>query len=279
MLRAADFPTAAPGPWPIPSIPLHVPVPDYLFRLIPQLKRQTISPTPPQRPVTRPLVTRRPEPPTLARLLWTACWHPVQGRILRSLTHRPDGRCRKRRLQQALHRIPARELNPALDRLVAAGLVVRDGEYLALDPEARRELLKARGTVSRIVRARAMARERARRSRQRARVRERQRGTENEAIERPSRRRPYRPRRAPDQRRNRSSWGRSMRSKKGGYAVQKLCRRVGVHPTAAATAARQQKRAQEQRPHATLTLLCQILSGGSRWKLTARFNSLRLLAI
>jgi hypothetical protein len=35
-----------------------------------------------------------------------------------------------------------------------------------------------------------------------------------------------------------SAWGHSMRSKKGGYARQRQCRALGIHPTAKATAVR-----------------------------------------
>jgi hypothetical protein len=40
-----------------------------------------------------------------------------------------------------------------------------------------------------------------------------------------------------------SDWGRSMRAKKGGYARQRQCRALGIHPTAPATTARLARRA------------------------------------
>jgi hypothetical protein len=78
-----------------------------------------------------------------------------------------------------------------------------------------------------------------------------QSGTDNRQTLRTKPRRPYRPHRIPDRRRHPCQWGRSMRARRGGLTVQKLYRRLGVHPTKPATEARLRKRSQEQRLAAT----------------------------
>jgi hypothetical protein len=249
MFRACGFLDAKPGWWPIPPIPAHVPVPDFLFRLLPQLKREPTS-QPPQPRLTPPVAPLAAAPLPLATRLSTAYRHPLQRCILRSLARRASGRCRKRQLQQALHRMRARDLNQALDRLVTAGLIVRDGGYLTLDSEARRLLIQAGRTVSLSARARALARERARRSRARAGVRYAQQEHDSDAIAAPRRHRPYRPRPVPDRRRFPSRWGRHMAAKRAGQVRQRLCRAAGICATDAATTARLKQRALQQRRQA-----------------------------
>ena len=72
-------------------------------------------------------------------------------RLLAGLMRRADGPVARRDLQQALHRLPAARFNPALDALAAAGLVVREGQWLTLAADARRLLEQAGFGASRAV--------------------------------------------------------------------------------------------------------------------------------
>jgi hypothetical protein len=294
MLRACDFLTAAPGPWPIPPLSAHVPVSTstYLFRILPHLARATATVTPsqglavvpapavrstgdsastkPLRPSAHfaaipplpPRVSEAPPPaqqcdtpapaptptPTviaapvtsryrgvpvpLSARLSAACANGVQHRILQSVAKRPDGQCRKRQLQQRLHRIPANDLNAALDRLIAAGLILRDGRWLSLDAEARRLLTEAGIGVSRRRRARATRQSGERHHAARGPVR-----SERVHVGQPGQRR-YKRRPIPNRQKDPHGWALSMRGRLGGLWAQRSYRARGVPPTDKATRVR-----------------------------------------
>jgi hypothetical protein len=267
LFRACGFPDAKPGWWRIPPIPAHA-APDWLFRVLPQLTLAVPSVPP---PVTLAPVTPVPPPVEVTpanRLRWRlqdALRTSDQRRILEAMMRRPDAPVERRRFQRALHRLTPRAFNAALSSLIAAGLVTRvtrDGvRCLALLPEARELLVEARVGVRRPRSARAQRpRKQARtvkgtvsgpvtdpKAQCPARSVPSQSGTDDRQTLGTKPRRPYRPHRIPDRRRQPRQWGRSMRSRRGGLTVQKLYRRLGVHPTKPATEARLRKRSQEQR--------------------------------
>ena len=274
MLRACEFPTAAAGWWPIPPIPAHVPVPDWLFRLIPQLVRET--PPPGMPPQVAPSPSRQPPwlfatPPAeqsgllLARQL-RSWWHrtsSVQRRTLKSLLNCPDGRIRQRHLRKRLRRLAAREFHATVDSLLAAKIVTAEivgtARWIVL-PAAVREgfaLLGLRGgRRPQFQRAMARAGERTRRRRrgqmQPARHRTGQRRRRRMSPVRPTEREVLAARRLSRRRKpippvGTPEWGRHMRALKAAYASHAACLRDGIVQTAQATSVRQAKRAQRNR--------------------------------
>jgi hypothetical protein len=266
MLRACDFLTAtADGPWWIPELPA------VLARGYPWLA-QLISAERPSSYVAQPDQNQsrgeHPESPisriefagagmtTAARLRWRlgdALRQPDQCRVLDAVARRPECGVMRRRLQQNLRRLPAARFNPSLMALIKAGLVVQQTDRrLAPDPEVRRLLLEAGRCVRRSRSPRATRRDRREGTGQtRTRTsqphdRDSQRHGQLQRIDRTTQRR-YRRRPIPDRRRFPRQWGYSMRARLGGLKRQQECRRLGIHPTATATAARLNKRAQEKR--------------------------------
>jgi hypothetical protein len=119
-------------------------------------------------------------------------------RVLAALVRQLDGAIRKRHLQQLLHRLPAVTLNRALDSLIGAGFLVRDGACIALCHDIRPVLLRPGVLVNQRVAPRAQASQR----------------RQARAVKRGVRRlrRPLPPR-------GTSAWGRSMLAKRGGYVA------------------------------------------------------------
>jgi hypothetical protein len=182
-----------------------------------------------------------------------------QRRVLDAVAHRPECGVMRRRLQQNLRRLPAARFSPSLMALIKAGLVAQqDDRRLTLDPEVRRLLLEAGCYVRRSPSARAMRRERTERTgetcapRGQRGARDSQRHGQLQQSDRTTKRR-YQRRPIPDRRRFPRQWGYSMRARLGGLTRQRQCRRLGVNPTAAATAARQAKQAREKRRHLVLS--------------------------
>ena len=210
-----------------------------MLLLVPQLVRETpkVAPAPPQSPVAPPRADVEMTP--VKRLRWRlgeALRQPDQARLLRSLAAADELGCTKRRLQQNQSRLPAARLNPAIDRMVGAGLIAREGgTWLMLSIEVREALRAVEIDVSRAKKARA---------RWRAKTRKTNERTEGQTS---TRKRTYCPRRIPDRRHNPHAWGRSRLARRGGLAVQKEYRWLGLHPTAPATAAGQAKRDEQKR--------------------------------
>jgi hypothetical protein len=172
---------------------------------------------------------------------WLAQYgRPEHPRILQSLWRRRVTGVRKRVLQQVMHRIPACRFNNAIAELLEAGFLRRIGTRLTLSPSARAAI---ETHVNQVLakRAQTAADEAARRSRARdARLERRM------ASGRPSgtRARPQR---------NTSAWGRWMFAKRGGYAMQRKCRILGINPTEKATRVRMMKQALSKRARLTNT--------------------------
>jgi hypothetical protein len=252
----------APGWWSIPRLSLD------LLRPHPSLARLAThwygprALDPPSEPVT-------PQPERIAmtladRLRWRvhdALRKPDQARVLRSLAGQPDGQSSKRDLQRRLRRLPADRLNPALDGLVRVGLVAWEkvgakSAWLMLSVEVLQALAAAGVGVRPPKIARAMRRVRATSQGSLAGNITRTTGRTAAAQYMPgdafrtTPKRPYRPHPIPDRRRHPRQWGKAMRRRLGGLTVQRLYRKFGVHPTAAATAARQRKRSQQARRQA-----------------------------
>jgi hypothetical protein len=200
---------------------------------------------------TLPLSPYRRVPLTMEARLRDALGDPIQRRVVLSLSRRNGAGCTKRQLQQRLRRIAADVLNAALTTLVEAHVILWDARALALNPEAHRLLVAARIGVRRSRSARAWRPEKTQTGPDLPRTRAwtgepdpRPDRDSGPAPVRPRKRtgpRRYQPRPVPDRRRHPSAWGRSMRAKRGGLAVQRLYRRLGLHPTAAATDAHQRK--------------------------------------
>jgi len=148
----------------------------------------------------------------------------AQRRVLTSLG-RQAGAVRKRELQQRLHRLPARELNRALDALVAAALVRRNGDRLTLPGPVRAALLlaeiRAGGRWPTPWPARHPGHVQAQQRRPRR------------SLPRAYRRRPI-----PNRHRDPRRWALSMRGRLGGLRAQQAYRARGVIATARATQAR-----------------------------------------
>ncbi len=230
------------GRWPAPHIPLDLLRPHASLAPLALFWYGPCAldpPPPPARP-RRAIVEMTPA----KRLRWRlgeAFRDPDQARILRSLAAADELGCTKRRLQQNQSKLPAARLNPALDYLVRVGLVLRHETWLMLSVEVREALHAVEIDVRRAKTARAMRTAKTRTSA----------GTAQEARTRTAAcKRPYRRRPIPDWRRDRHRWGTAMRCRLGGLAVQRLYRKFGICPTAAATAARLAKRAQEERRQA-----------------------------
>ncbi len=139
LLRASGFFQAAAGRHRLPPIPASVPVPEYLFRVVPGLVRETptIAPTsspapaPPPGPRYRrtsasvPSLALSASPGVRARQL-RSWWHrasDAQRGVLKSILNAGDGRIRRRRLRKSQRRHPAPAFNTALDALLAAKIV------------------------------------------------------------------------------------------------------------------------------------------------------------
>jgi hypothetical protein len=133
----------------------------------------------------------------------------------------------------------ARRLNAALEGLVVAKVMVRDGVDLVLGPNMRPVLMAADELVNRLRSARALT-DRTVKRRTAPRKRRWYEDKNGQMRWRPAfvnGRRTLPPV-------GTSAWGRSMLGKKGGYARQRQCKALGINPTAQATAARlSQKRA------------------------------------
>jgi hypothetical protein len=264
-LREIGFWNVEPGRWKAPSLP-----PEIIDRY-PALAefRMTLPDATagqPRTPSDRQDATIRPAKSAIipvdavyvgisadetSRLHW-ALANSDHCRIVASLFARPDCGCTKRQLQQRLHRMRARDLNAALERLTDAGVVLQRAGRVELRPTVQRSLNEAVGTVSR-PRARARRAESSRRTGPEVRTGEtdltqiRDAGSGPVRPSKTSGPRRYQPRPVPDRRRHPSAWGRSMRAKRGGLAVQRRYRSLGVQPTAAAMEARQRKRTERQR--------------------------------
>ena len=253
LLRASDFLDAAPGWWTFPPIP-----PELVrsYGLPGQFARQPPPPAPVAKPPRTPDVGlpcgpgpaptryRTPRPLTAETLLgWLrGVSTPDQQRLVLSLARRPADWLPKRELQQRLHRVPAPRFNTALDGLVGRGLVLRDGRRIALRKGVQEVLLEAGLVVNRRTRTHAIADRAVRRHRPLRRMRY------VETVDGTSYWQPLfvnGKRTLPPV--GTSAWGRSMAAKRGGYARQKQCRALGIHPTAKATAVRLAKRSEPTR--------------------------------
>ncbi len=252
-LRRAGFPTAATGVWTLTPVPPRwlvgrypelAPLADPAWKPPPAPTEASCAPAPP---------SSRSCPDAAASSRWTWPVRTVtvdQRRVLASLVAASDPRVRKRTLQQRLRRLPATSLNRALSGLIGMGVVARDGGWLVLVSEARTALLNAGIGVRRAHGARAVAEGR---ERQRPRERQNTRARGPRQVWYPdthgrlhalpahgrNSRRPVPPV-------GTSAWGRSQLGRRGGLAVQRLYRKFGVHPTAAATQARRVRRQRQQ---------------------------------
>ncbi len=236
-LRQSGY-TAALGAgwWAIPRVPLE------LLRSHQSLHRLATfwygpraldppAPAPPGR-----YASRVDDPATRLRCrLDAALRNPDQRRLLTALARRPDGLVERRPFQQGMHRVKGPRFNMALDALATAGVVVRDGGWLVLEPDVRRRLVEAGIGVSRRVRARTKRRRSA--TTRRAAQTDRAGPRRYQRLPIPSRTRDPR------------AWGLAMRGRLGGLSAQLSHRARGVHPTAKATRARLAKRRlQRQQP-------------------------------
>ncbi len=252
-LRRAGFPTAATGAWTLTPLPPRWLVGRYpaLAPLADPAREPPPAPTEALCETAPPRARYRPDAP--ARSQWTWLVRAVtadQRRVLASLVAASDSCVRKRTLQQRLRRLPATDLNRALNGLIGMGVVTRAGVWLVLVSEARTVLLNAGIGVRRARGARALAE-----GRERHRPRERQntrargprlvwhRDRHGRLLAMPAHgkdsRRPVPPV-------GTSDWGRSQLARRGGLAVQRRYRAEGRCPTEAATRARLQRR-QHQR--------------------------------
>ena len=257
-LRGLGFSTVVPGRWVVPSLPPEVrgrypALAPFAAKPEPSITRDNattavpdqVVPTTASTPASYgdaqrvPAESRVDVRPKLTWRLAEALRHPDHARILRSLARADELGCKKRTLQHNLSKLPAARLNPALDRLVRAGLVLREEHWLALSVEVREALSEALRALEMGVRQAQKAR-----ARWRAETRKTHERAEGQTEGQTStpRKRPYQPKLMPDRRHDPHAWGRSRLARRGGLAVQKEYRRLGLHPTAPATAAGQAKR-------------------------------------
>jgi hypothetical protein len=153
---------------------------------------------------------------------------PDQRRIILSLLRQPDGRSKKRALQQRMERLRAVRFNSTLQELITRGVIHRDGTTLSLSAELYSALLQA-GLA---VRHRPQAPTQARKQKPRKRLFYEDRDGHVRSLPASTHgRRTLAPA-------GTSLWGRQMLAKRGGLARQRQCRALGINPTAAATAAR-----------------------------------------
>ena len=284
MLRACGFSDAAVGRWRVPPVPTHVPVPEYLFRLVPQLVRETptVAPAPPPVPAappasrysrTSPSATPALEasPVVLVRQLraWWLQASDAQRHVLKSILSTPGGRIRRRRLRKNQRRLRARDFNIALTTLVAAKIatleIVGRARWVVMPTEACEAFaMLGLGGGRRRPSRRAMARRRTSVRHTQPQPAPRNAGPRRRRCTRPARPTTDREVRAARRRSRRrkplpppgtTEWGRHMRALKAAYASHAACRRRGVVQTEKANRVRlaKQRWRQQQRPAAEST--------------------------
>ena len=251
VLRCCEFMTAKAGPWKIPqlpevlvrsnALPLHLAglPPAVVPRPSPAVVPSAVPPgqglncEPVQITFERHQKFAILPRPLKGEAERVARWYrlsatPDQRRVFLSLARCPDGRIRKRRLQQHLHRLPAIRFNEALQGLRQIGMVTQEGLEVALVAGVRTALGEAGLPVSRLGQRRA-ARPHKRLPRMVCyRTRDGRSRIQPMFVKKRRTLPPV----------GTSEWGRSMRAKRGGYARYRKCLAFGIHPTAQATAAR-----------------------------------------
>ena len=250
-VRSLGFPTVVPGHWRMPPLPPEL---SWRYPSVAQFAADSPAPhkpsasvSPGQSPIapavpagTGSEIGHHREPGPLSARLSAARTDPIRRRILDSLARHPGGCCWKRRLQQALRRIPACELNPALNRLGAAGLIVREDNWITLAPEACSLLMTAAKSVRRHPSARTL-----RQPDRRSQHRQRNGGGKQ------TRPRRYRRRPIPNRHNDPHGWALAMLGRLGGLKSQARYRARGVKATEKATRVRLVKRQrQHQQPAA-----------------------------
>jgi len=245
ILRASDLLTAVAGPWKIPLLPANVLkrncLPEWLAEgtppvhppaEVPKVEQEisTEGNIVPGRGTIVPRTSYSAEPGLLYSPERLSAWIRVtaskdERSLLRSLGRQGTPQP-KRAPQQRMHRLGAKRFNLAPKGLKDLGIVSRDCRQLELR-EGVREVLNRLGLgVNRRTRERAVANHRARPERVRS-VRKVgiQVNVHGQQVPVERRRRPLPPR-------GTSDWGRSMHARRGGYARQRQCRRLGINPTA-----------------------------------------------
>ena len=261
-IRALGFPTAEAGRWQVPPVPPELVRDNRLFEnlAIGWPAHLTWTPANPRTGEGAALVDEcvrsaerfqpRPARPVPADV-WLSQFGTVDHlRVLAALVRESGGVIRKRDLQQLLHRIPAVRLNRALNSLIAAGILVREGAYVTLPAHVRSVLLRPGVLVNQRLVPRALAPQRdegrLRSARHPTHARELPGGDSGwSQYSRIAVRR-----RRPLPRVGTSAWGRSMLAKRGGYARQQQCRVRGINPMAKATFVRlsRQRRRKQNEP-------------------------------
>ena len=164
---------------------------------------------------------------------------PDQRRIILSLFRQPDGRSKKRALQQRMERLRAVRFNSTLQELITIGVIHRDGTTLSLSAELHSGLLQAGLAVTRSHHPRTQARK----PKPRKRLFYEDRDGHVRCVPAFTHgRRTLAPA-------GTSKWGRQMLAKRGGLARQRQCRLRKINPTAAATAARLRRKKPAAPPH------------------------------